>query len=95
MVRFSFINEQSTRTGRHAARVVRVIQEQPSWVTRAAFTAAFMTLTVLLVLVVLPVLVFAALIFVVLVLVRHGWIALRRLFGFDRTGRRNVRVIVR
>ncbi len=94
-MRFSVFSEQTTRSGQQAARVVSVIRAQPSWITRAAFTVAFLTLTVLLVVVVLPVVILAGLVVVVLVLVRRVWMALRRVLGFDRAGRRNVRVISR
>ena len=95
MMRFSVFSEQTTRTGQQAARVVSVIREQPSWITRVTFTVAFLTLTVLLVVVVLPIVILAGLVFVVLVLVRRVWVSIRRALGFDRAGRRNVRVISR
>ncbi|MDQ7014298.1 MAG: hypothetical protein Q9O74_10430 [Planctomycetota bacterium] len=95
MMRFSVFSEQTTRSGQRAARVVSVIREQPSWITRVAFTVAFLTLTAILLVVVLPMVILAGLVFVVLVLVRRGWMALRRGLGFDRAGRHNVRVISR
>ena len=95
MTRFSFIDAQATNTGQQAARVVTVIQNQPSWVIRAALTVAFLTLTAILLVVVIPAILVAAVIFLVLAFVRRCWLSLRGALGLNRAGRRNVRVIVR
>lgn len=95
MIRASFFDAQATNTGQHAARVVTVIQSQPSWVLRAALTVAFLTLTAILLVVVVPAMLLAAVIFLVLAFVRRVWLSLRGVIGLDRAGRRNVRVIVR
>lgn len=95
MIRASFFDAQATNTGQQAARVVTVIQSQPSWVLRAALTVAFLTLTAILLVVVIPAMLLAAVVFLVLVILRRGWVALRRALGMDRSGRRNVRVITR
>lgn len=95
MIRASFFDAQATNTGQHAARVVTVIQSQPSWVLRAALTVAFLTLTAILLVVVVPAMLLAAVVFLVLAILRRSWVALRRALGMDRSGRRNVRVITR
>lgn len=95
MIRASFFDAQATNTGQQAARVVTVIQSQPSWVLRAALTVAFLTLTAILLVVVVPAMLLAAVVFLVLAILRRSWVALRRALGMDRSGRRNVRVITR
>ena len=95
MIRASFFDAQATNTGQQAARVVTVIQSQPSWVLRAALTVAFLTLTAILLVVVVPAMLLAAVVFLVLAVLRRGWVALRIALGMDRSGRRNVRVITR
>ncbi|MFG0242630.1 MAG: hypothetical protein ACF8R9_07605 [Phycisphaerales bacterium JB054] len=95
MIRASFFNAQASNTGQQAARVVTVIQSQPSWVLRAALTVAFLTLTGILLVVVIPAVLIATVLFLALALCRRVWLSLRSALGIDRTGRRNVRVIVR
>ena len=95
MTRASIFNSQATNTGQRAARVVTVIQSQPSWVLRAALTVAFLTVTAVLLVLVVPAVLVASVLFLVLTACRRLWLSLRGAIGLDRTGRRNVRVIVR
>lgn len=76
-------------------RVFTVISQQPSWITRAALMVAFAVFTGVVLLLVVPAMVLAAAVFIVLLLARRGWLWVRSLFGMERAGRRNVRVIVR
>jgi hypothetical protein len=95
MTRFSFIDAQAAGTGQRAARVVTVIQQQPSWIIRAALTVAFLMVTAILLVVVIPAMLLAVVVFTILVLLRRVWVFARTGLGFDRSGRRNVRVVAR
>lgn len=95
MFRFDVLNEQTARTGERAARVVTVIREQPSWITRVALAVAALTFTAVLLLLVIPAMLLATVVFVVLGLGFRAWVWCRSLFGLDRSGRENVRVMTR
>lgn len=88
---FTTIREQAGAPG----RVFTVIGQQPSWITRAALSVLFLVFTAVVLLLVVPALLLAAVVFFVLVLARRSWLWVRALFGFEASGRRNVRVIVR
>lgn len=95
MMRFTVFNEQTAGAGQRAARVVSVIQQQPSWITRAALSVAFLVVTAILLVIVVPAMLLAAVLFIVLMTARRLWLGIRQSLGFDRSGRRNVRVITR
>ncbi len=72
-----------------------VVQQQPSWITRVAFTIGLLVFSGVILLLVVPALIIAAVVFFLLVLAVRAWVWTRSLFGFTRSGRRNVRVITR
>lgn len=92
---FTTIREQAGRTGDGAARIYTVVRRQPSWIGRVALGAALLVVTGIVLLLVVPAVLVAAAIFVVLALASAAARSVRRMFGLDGTGRRNVRVITR
>jgi hypothetical protein len=95
MFRFETFEEHASGTGRQTARVFTVIRRQPSWIARVAFTVAALTIVAVLAVIVLPAVVLATIVFVALALALRAWAWCRGLFGIDRAGRRNVRIVVR
>ncbi|MBK7403336.1 MAG: hypothetical protein IPJ41_01560 [Phycisphaerales bacterium] len=92
---YTSIREQAARSGQTAGRVFTVVRTQPSWVSRVALTAGAVVLLAVVLLLVVPALLIAFLVFLLLAAVLHTWHSVRSLFRFERTGRRNVRVISR
>lgn len=78
-----------------AGRVFEVVQRQPSWVSRAALTAALVVFSGVVLLLVVPAVVIATAVFLVLAAASALAAWARGLLGLQRSGRRNVRVIVR
>ncbi len=93
---FTTIREQAARSGGSGAgRVFAVVQQQPSWMVRVAFGVGMLVFTGVILLLVVPALILGAVVFFVLAMVRRAWLWVRGLFGFERSGRRHVRVISR
>ena len=93
---FTTIREQAAQSGGSGAtRLFTVVQQQPSWITRVAFSVAVLVLSAVILLLVVPALLIAAVVFFVLVMALRAWRWTRSLFGFGRSGRRHVRVIAR
>ncbi|VAX41756.1 hypothetical protein MNBD_PLANCTO03-1531 [hydrothermal vent metagenome] len=93
---FTTIREQAAQSGGSGAtRLFTVVQQQPSWITRVAFGVAVLVFTGVILLLVVPALIIAAMVFFLLALVSRAWRWMRSLFGFERSGRRHVRVISR
>jgi len=92
---FTTIRDQTAKSGEQAARLFTVVQNQPSWISKAALGAAFLVFTGVVLLLVIPALLIAAGVFLFLAGTASLTRAFRNMFGFERSGRRNVRVITR
>lgn len=92
---FTTIRDYAGHPGEGAARLVTIVQRQPSWITRAAAGAAVLVFTGVVLLLVVPAIIVAAAVFAVLALANSARRSLRSAFGLGRSGRRNVRVITR
>jgi hypothetical protein len=93
---FTTIREHAARSGNGAARMVTVVQRQPSWVTKATVGAAMLVLAGVVLLLVIPATLAAAAVFGVLALGNAATRSMRAKLGFGGSGgRRNVRVVTR
>ena len=92
---FTTIREQAARSGTGASRAFSVVSQQPSWITKAAVLVGLLIFSGIVLLLVVPALLVAAVVFFVLLWMFRAWLWVRSLFGGGRSGRRNVRVIVR
>lgn len=96
MWNFTTIRDQAARSGgTGATRLYTVVSRQPSWITRAALSVALLAFTGVVLLLVVPALALAAIVFFALLLLRRSWLWVRSILGLGRSGRQNVRVIVR